>query len=1266
MNYSIAWNAVEKYFTTNKYFITKHHLDSYNDFIDNIIPKTITSMNPIVMYKYDANNPDVLKHKVEVVVGGADGQGIYFDHPSMVKDDKHYAMFPNDARLNDMTYGSQMYCDIDVNYYNNGGLGKTTRFEKVKIGMIPIMLHSKLCNLAHKNEHFLKEAGECFYDQGGYFVVDGQEKVIITQERNITNRIFITRWKKDEKYTYTAFIRCTSEKSSVFPKKVDFKVYSGDYMQQTRRNAIVVEVPHIKSEIPLFILFRALGVENDKSILSYILGTEDFENEETSLLVDFLYASLTDGNMCYTKDQALEYLKSFTDFKTKENVEYVLMKNLFPNIEFDYSILDKNINNDDVDLLFHNSKALFLGYVTQQLVKVCLGIKKETDRDSFILKRVAVSGFMLGDIFKDFYNMFRNHLRNKIDQFYESGKWNLMETVDNLVHERNKHEVFIPEFITKGMMRSLKGSWGINREQSGIVQDINRISYISYISHMANLTSPMDSEIKIRSPHTLSGNQYGITCPCNTPDGASIGLIKHFTLMFHVSFYVPSEPIIQAILAFFPMTFLEKIAHGVGVLSSQKVKVMVNNTWVGIIDQEHAPRLTHYLTLLRRNALINIFTSVIWNITENFINILTEEGRCMRPLFVIDYEEQEFRLVKKANIISQMLRDELESWYMLAKGDTLDKKRFDIYQKSFIDPREVFETSSFEEIMQKLEENSAPVEFLDVEESNYSMIAMHIDDVYKPLSMGKIARYTHAEIHPTLMFSALASLIPFANHNHAPRNIFSCAQGKQAIGLYATNFNNRMDRMSYILHYPQQRLVKTQYTDLLRMNQLANGENLIVAIASYTGYNQDDSIIFNKDAIERGMFNISAFKTYDFIESKNESEGTRIVFDNPVKLQEQGKNIEIKKWGDYTKINDKGFPRKNAFIQEGDVMFGKVKLQGDKMRKTKETLSLEDIISDPARQNDTQQFSKGAKIENKCDIADKTIQGVVDQVFVKQNYSTHMRDAKLRLRKMKTIELGDKCASTHGQKGVCGLILPSTSMPFTKEGIVPDIIINPHAFPSRMTLGHLLECVLSKVAVYDGAFVDGTPFERTSFDYFYNKLENIGFERHGNEIMYDGNTGAQMPTSIFIGPTYYHRLKHMVGDKINYRDSGRVVNMTKQPTKGRSNQGTMRIGEMENNAIIAHGLSSFIKESMMERSDKYPFFIDNNTNSIVGMNPKHGVYNDVKNYSQVHLPYAFKLLSQELQTMSIGMKLLTTEEEKNDMNDDDDLVNIADVREDDG
>ena len=228
MNYSIAWNAVEKYFTTNKYFITKHHLDSFNDFIDNIIPKTITSMNPIVMYKYDVNNPDILKHKLEVVVGGEEGRGIYFDHPSMVKDDKHYAMFPNDARLNDMTYGSQLYCDIDINYYNNGELGKTTRFEKVKIGMIPIMLHSKLCQLAHKNEHFLKEVGECSYDQGGYFVVDGQEKVIITQERNITNRIFITRWNKDEKYIYAAFIRCTSEKSSVFPKKVDFKVYSGD------------------------------------------------------------------------------------------------------------------------------------------------------------------------------------------------------------------------------------------------------------------------------------------------------------------------------------------------------------------------------------------------------------------------------------------------------------------------------------------------------------------------------------------------------------------------------------------------------------------------------------------------------------------------------------------------------------------------------------------------------------------------------------------------------------------------------------------------------------------------------------------------------------------------------------------------------------------------------------------------------------------------------------------------------------------------------
>jgi len=597
-------------------------------------------------------------------------------------------------------------------------------------------------------------------------------------------------------------------------------------------------------------------------------------------------------------------------------------------------------------------------------------------------------------------------------------------------------------------------------------------------------------------------------------------------------------------------------------------------------------------------------------------------------------------------------------------------------------------------VMDMLESNAAPIEFIDVEETNRSMIAMFPVDLERTIEEGNTSRYTHCEIHPSLMFSVYTATIPLANHNHAPRNIFSGAQGKQAIGLYATNFNNRIDTMSYILHYPQQRLVQTRYSNLLKTSNLPNGENLIVAIATFQGYNQEDSIIFNKDSVDRGMFNITSYKSYTSAEGMNKETGGQILFRNPDALKKQGKEIEITKYADYTKIDENGFPIVNSYIKEGDVIMGKVKIE-EESQTNKSTGARAATLSkiDQLLKN---QIDETSEYTSAVEIADKTVGGKVDKVYVKQNYMTGLREVKVRLRKFKTPELGDKAASTHGQKGVCGLLIPSSDMPFTKDGIVPDIIINPHAIPSRMTVGHLLECVLAKVAVNDGmfvdatafdstnmdyfyerlednglerygneilydgmsvghllesvlakvavndgVFVDATAFDSTNMDYFYGRLEDNGLERYGNEILYDGMSGRQMSTDIFIGPTHYHRLKHMVSDKINHRGTGKKTGLTMQPTKGRSNQGGQRTGEMEVNAIISHGMAGFMKESFMERSDKAQFFVGHERGDILGLNPNEGKYFGEKEFSAVNMPFSLKLLTQELNGMCVnpGLKM---------------------------
>lgn len=1241
MKSDIFWELVKNYFETNNYFITKHHLDSYNDFIDDMLPRVIETLNPIKIHKFKEDRKTE-KHRILMYVGKRDKTGIYFDHPTITHEGKTRLMFPNDARLNDLTYAVNLHCDIEIIHYNYGIEGETTILEKVKIGRIPIMLHSKLCFLANKDKKLLKEMGECIYDQGGYFLIDGKEKVIITQERNITNQIFI-HLTHDEKYTHHAFIRCTSEDKSVFPKKVDFKVFSHKYFKGIRKNAIVVEIPHIKHEIPLFILFRSLGIESDQSILECIVGP-DLESDEAQLFIDFLYSSITDGNIIYNKEQALQYLKDFTEYGTKENVEYVLYHNLFPNIDYDFSKFDKmhikEEDNKNNEKIFNVSKAMFLGHVVNKLVRVCLGMDPPTDRDNYMFRRVAISGFLLGDIFKDFYNKFRLQARNQLDRLYEKGDWNARDVVNRSVTEANKNDVFDAMIITDGLTSSLKGNWGLKKEQLGIVQDLNRISYMSFISHLRLVASPMDPSIKIRKPHELNTSQYGIMCPIESPDGASIGLVKNFAIMCHVTFKTRSEQVLSAITKYFDITFLENFLHGKS-LKKDMVKLMINNTWIGVIDENDACELVDFVRLLRRNAMINIFTSISWNIFAKTINILTEDGRCTRPLLIVDKETQiplifkEKELMK--NIFSRYKEQEKKSWYLLAKGKTLSEKNFDIYDDTFKDPSDPqfnlingFKNNDPVQmrkiILQKLRKNSSPLEFLDVEEVNTSMIAMYPRDLNVKSHQGDLARYTHVEIHPSLMLSVYTSTIALSNHNQAPRNIFSGAQGKQAIGIYASNFNNRIDTMSYILHYPQRRLVSTRYSDFLNASQLPNGENLIVAISTHTGYNQEDSIIFNKDSIDRGMFNITSYKSYIFNEDANEKTGEKIFFANPFELKAEGKPIEIKKYADYTKIDKYGYPKENEYIQEGNVIVGKVKIE----ETAPDKVNLDDVFNE----NDV----KNVTYKNIVEIADKTINGKIDKVYVKQNYSTGLRDMKIRMRKFKTPELGDKAASTHGQKGVCGMILPAISMPFTKDGIVPDIIINPHAIPSRMTIGHLLECVLNKVAVKDGTLIDGTPFDNTNLDYFYNRLEEHGMERYGNEILYDGQSGNQISTDIFIGPTHYYRLKHMVSDKINHRDHGKILSLTMQPTKGRANEGGLRIGEMESNALISHGMASFIKESMMERSDKNKFYVHKKTGDIIGINPKLDVYHGNHHYVAIEIPHAFKLLTQELKSMCIEPK----------------------------
>lgn len=459
------------------------------------------------------------------------------------------------------------------------------------------------------------------------------------------------------------------------------------------------------------------------------------------------------------------------------------------------------------------------------------------------------------------------------------------------------------------------------------------------------------------------------------------------------------------------------------------------------------------------------------------------------------------------------------------------------------------------------------------------------------------------------------------NHSFIANHFLSSnsAQCKQAIGIYALNFRDRYDTMGHVLNYPQKPLVKTRMSSILNNDEMPNGINVIVAIATFTGFNQEDSIILNRSSVDRGLFVSTYFKTYKEQNNKNHSTGEEEFFTKP----ETTKGM---KPYNYDKLETDGFVRENSYVQAGDVIIGKCM-----PNKNGSVMTYKDT-SVALKNNDT-------------GFVDRNVHS--DKHFTTVNGEGY-NFCKVRLRNHRTPSIGDKFSTRSGQKGTTGMLYRQEDMPFTKDGIVPDVIMNPHAIPSRMTIGQLIECIMGKACTVLGSYGDATPFTDLTVEEVAKVLQDTcGLERYGNEIMYNPRTGEQMTTDIFIGPTYYQRLKHMTIDKIHSRaSSGPIVLLTHQPSDGRQREGGLRLGEMEVECNWAHGIQQFLKERMMECSDNFRVYTCKQCGLMATVNKDRNIYScrnckNTSNFSEIRIPYACKLLLQEVQTMGIGTKFIT-------------------------
>jgi DNA-directed RNA polymerase II subunit RPB2 len=1274
MDNTTIWKVINKHFEDNPQSLVRHHIESYNDFLQQGLFQIFKEKNPIrIQTRYDKQIDDYRTQCI-MYFGGKDGSKIYFGKPVIYDDNNAHFMYPNEARLRNMTYGITIHYDVEVEFIDildngemptvvgdddtiieeteeeiTGGSGKgplrrkrakrteveltpaeaalfkeateqsmitpniqkrTIILDKIFLGRFPIMLQSNHCILSGLPREVRYTMGECSNDLGGYFIIGGKEKTVVSQEKFGDNMLYI-RDVHDDTYLYSAEIRSVSENVSKPIRTLSVKIMTatGKYTF----NNLVVNIPNVRKAVPLFIVFRALGIISDKQIITMCLLDLDKHND----MVDLFRPSVHDSGGILNQSNALKYIATLTKGKTVPHALEILADYFLPHI-------------GEMNFL---QKGYYLGNIVFRLLSVYTGIDQPTDRDNFKYKRIELVGTLMYDLFREYYTIQQRQIHLA---FEEKIFFNQALYADNLygLIQQNYKEVFNERAVEAGFKTAFKGNWGAktHTKRIGVVQDLNRLTFYSALSHLRKTNLPLDASVKVVGPRVLHNTQWGIFDPIDTPDGGNIGLHKHMSIAAYITQGYSREIIIKWLREKASMKLLEECTPK---LLSSLSKVIVNGHWAGAVYEP--VETVQKIKLFRRNALIPVYTSVTFDIKNNTIFIYTDAGRLCRPIFYRDEDTGKMSYDNK--IIKQYLDEDKFTWNNLITGfnrkkiDNFNPNNYNMYELN-----ELYENIDVESNPAKLQrflDEKAIIDYIDTNETEGSLIAMNS----RELDNHKTVKHTHIEIHESLIFGVLSNLINFPENNPATRNSFSCGQTKQACSIYHTNFHVRMDKSALVLSYGQTPLVKTRYLKHINNEEHPYGENAIVAVMCYTGYNVEDAILVNEGALKRGLFRTTYYSTYESHEEKSKTSDATVetTFTN---IEKRVGVVGTKPGFDYSKLDEHGIICENTELTDKTVLIGLA---------TSTSL-------DPESLTDSSKMPKKGQL------------GIVDKTFITDG-EEGTRIAKVRVREERIPNLGDKMASRAGQKGTIGLVIPECDMPFNKDGIRPDLIINPHAIPSRMTIGQFVETITGKAAAMYGGFGDCTAFNNdgSKNGVFGDLLCKSGYHSSGNEVLYNGMTGEQLEAEVFMGPNYYMRLKHMVKDKINYRARGPKTALTKQPVSGRANDGGLRIGEMERDGIISHGACEFLRESMMERGDKYKLAICNTTGLTAIYNPSKNIFMSPmadgpikftdtldsnamniesvtqfgRNFSTVDVPYAFKLLLQELQTINVQMRLIT-------------------------
>ena len=1138
------WDAVNAYFANGIRRLVDHQVDSFEDFVRNKLPLIVQSTAPITVWH--EQDEVTKKYKYEFRLS--------FENVTYLKPRLQEAtgrvkpMLPMEARVRNFTYAAQMHADIRFVARTYKGEKLDTYDEEFRV--FEGISMGKLPVMLGSSLCLLREYPAPLSDLGECTHDPLGYFVVHGSERTILCQ--------EKVADNRIMIFQTKKSSSKYLFSVEMKSLQESFTTPPKKLEIrlsskfngygypmVACVPRFREDIPVMVYFRALGMTEDKAIARIIWGDENEPH------VELLAASFRDvaEMSIFTQDDAVRYLTNHLQYGTNQEdkcayVRYLLTSEFLPHVRFAGE-------TGPPDVLNARRVMLMGSMIRRLLLTYCKKIPLD-DRDAYPNKRVVTTGALLTHLFRQLFQKVCNDTRNEFVQEVNNDAWKKAGQPLEILNINNLYKILKLSAIEGKMKQALAtGNFTVQGlgTSSATMSNATKVGVSQVLARMS-YSATLSHLRRIQTPVEKSGK---LLAPRKL-HGTSWGFMCPVeTPEGHSVGIVKTMSLLTSVSQHVPSsTVLHFLAEtpgmGVSWITVPKVyegtSITVNGVLVAYTTKPLD--LVNAMRAAKHCSRLHPHTSIAWYTLLNSILIETDGGRVVRPVFRVG--------------AAYPVGEERKDWNAWVR---------------------------------------TCVEYIDASETETLRIA---------LTKEEVTSHSHHEIHPSMLVGHMAGTIPLSDHNQSPRNTYQSAMGKQSMCVYASNFAKRLDKNAYVLCSISRPIVETRSMNILKMQEMPFGMNAVVAIACYGGYNQEDSIIMNRSAVNRGLFRGLYYTMYKDEEHRNVTSGREEKFMRPQKHSTRKyKNTS------YSAVNENGIPILHAKIEEEDVVIGKV-------------VNL---------RHDTAGYAfRDASTTHK-----NAESGRIDGVWQDKN-SDGYPFIKVRVVSERIPQIGDKFSSRHGQKGTVGMLMDEQDMPFTGSGLRPDLIMNPHAVPSRMTIAQLMECIFGKICVRKGTLGDGTPYSHLKVEELRAQMLEMGMHPYGNEILYNGQTGEMMKAEIFMGPTFYQRLKHMVIDKKHSRARGPIVSLTRQPCEGRSRDGGLRVGEMERDCMISHGAAAFTKERLMDVSDPFTTGICKTCGTLAIVNPQEGLYScgscgNQTDFVQKTIPYAMKLWMQELEAMHI-------------------------------